>query len=33
MHNNGILHRDVKPENLVFTDKGYLKLTDMGIAR
>ncbi|CAD8144572.1 unnamed protein product [Paramecium octaurelia] len=33
LHVNGILHRDVKPENLVFDDKGYLKLTDMGIAR
>lgn len=33
LHANGILHRDVKPENLVFDDKGYLKLTDMGIAR
>ena len=32
-HTNGILHRDVKPENLVFDDKGYLHLTDLGIAR
>ena len=33
MHSNGIIHRDVKPENLVFDTEGYLHLTDMGIAR
>lgn len=29
----GIIHRDVKPENLVFDSNGYLRLTDFGIAR
>ena len=33
LHKQSILHRDVKPENLVFDDKGYLKLTDFGVAR
>jgi len=33
LHNNGILHRDVKPENLVLDNKGYVHLTDFGIAR
>lgn len=33
LHNNGILHRDVKPENLVLDEKGYIRLTDFGIAR
>jgi serine/threonine protein kinase len=33
MHMKNILHRDVKPENLVFDSNGYLHLTDMGIAR
>lgn len=33
IHSTGIIHRDVKPENLVFDDKGYLHLTDFGIAR
>lgn len=33
LHSNGVLHRDVKPENLVFDNQGYLRLTDLGIAR
>ena len=32
-HYNKIIHRDIKPENLVLDDKGYVKLTDFGIAR
>lgn len=33
IHVNGIIHRDVKPENLIFDNNGYLHLTDFGIAR
>ena len=33
LHTSGIIHRDVKPENLVFDKKGYLTITDFGIAR
>jgi len=33
IHKKGIIHWDLKPENLVFDDKGFLKLTDFGIAR
>ena len=32
-HEQGILHRDVKPENLMFDRRGTLKVTDFGIAR
>jgi serine/threonine-protein kinase len=32
-HGHGVLHRDVKPENLLFTETGQLKVTDFGIAK
>ena len=32
-HRNNIIHRDLKPENLVLDRKGYVKLTDFGIAK
>ena len=33
LHINNIIHRDIKPENLVLDNKGYVRLTDFGIAR
>ena len=33
LHTNIIVHRDVKPENLIFDSIGYVYLTDFGLAR
>ena len=31
-HRRGIIHRDVKTDNIMLTEGGYLKITDFGLA-
>lgn len=33
IHRNNVIHRDIKPENLVLDNKGYVRITDFGIAK
>jgi serine/threonine-protein kinase len=32
-HGSGVIHRDIKPHNILITDTGDIKVTDFGIAR
>jgi eukaryotic-like serine/threonine-protein kinase len=32
-HERGVIHRDVKPHNILLTEAGYVKVADFGIAR
>ena len=33
IHSANVIHRDIKPENLVLDDRGYVRVTDFGIAK
>ena len=32
-HDRGVIHRDIKPHNILITESGHVKVADFGIAR
>ena len=32
LHSQGIIHKDIKPSNLLLTTDGTLKISDLGVA-
>ena len=33
VHDKGLIHKDVKPENVMFDEQGYARLGDFGISK